>query len=107
MVYEEEIARMVGEHNQRGDHGEVYAMGGKTPRGTRKKDEYSSKYLLSVYDVEQKKVMSQVAVGHKENQITKAPEALKKLKISQKIITADAIPTQKALSAQVINQDSN
>ena len=107
VVYEEEIARLVGEYNQRGDHGEVYAMDGKTPRGTRKKDEDGSEYLLSVYDVEQAKVMSQVAVGRKENEITKAPEALKKVEISRKIITADAMHTQKALSAQIINQGGN
>ena len=107
VVYEEEIARMVGEYNQRGEHGEVYAMDGKTPRGTRKKDEDRSEYLLSVYDVEQAKVMSQVAVGRKENEITKAPEALKKVEISRKIITADALHTQKALSAQIIKQGGN
>jgi predicted transposase YbfD/YdcC len=104
VVYEEEIARLVGEYNQRGEHGEIYAMDGKTPRGTRKKDEDRSEYLLSVYDVEQAKVMSQVAVGRKENEIRKAPEALKKVEISRKIITADAMHTQKAVSAQIINQ---
>lgn len=104
VVYEEEIARLVGEYNQRGEHGEIYAMDGKTPRGTRKKDEDGSEYLLSVYDVEQAKVMSQVAVGRKENEIAKAPEALKKVEISRKIITADAMHTQKAVSAQIINQ---
>jgi len=104
VVYEEEIARLVGEYNQRGEHGEVYAMDGKTARGTRKKDEDGSEYLLSVYDVEQAKVMSQVVVGRKENEITKAPEALKKVEISRKIITGDAMHTQKALSAQIINQ---
>jgi hypothetical protein len=112
VVYEEEIARLVGEYNQRGEHGEVYAMvgqepttlDGKSPRGMRKKDEDGSEYLLSLYDVEQAKVMSQVAVGRKENEITKAPEALKNVKISQKIITADALHTQRAISAQIINQ---
>ncbi len=72
VVYEEEIARMVGAYNQSGEHGEVYAMDGKAPCGVRKKDEDGSEYLLSVYDVEQGKVLSQVAVGRKENEITKA-----------------------------------
>jgi predicted transposase YbfD/YdcC len=94
----------VGEYNQRGEHGEVYAIDGKAPHGMRKKDEDGSEYLLSVYDVEQAKVMSQVAVGRKENEITKAPEALKSVEISQKIITGDALHTQKAISAQIINQ---
>ena len=54
--------------------------------------------------MEQAKVLSQVAVGRKENEITKAPEALKQVEISQKIITADAMHTQKAISAQIIDQ---
>src|SRR5271157_5303612 len=80
VVYQEEIERLVGEYNQAGEHGEVYAMDGKAPRGMRKKDDDFSEYLLSVYDperaqgvVEQSKVLSQVAVGRKENEITKAP----------------------------------
>ena len=127
VVYEEEIARLVGEYNQRGEHGEVYAMvgqepttlvgqepttlDGKAPDGMRKKDEDGSEYLLSVYDperaqgvVEQQKALAQVAVGRKENEITKAPEALKMVEISQKVVTGDAMHTQKALSAQIISQ---
>jgi len=104
VVYEEEVARLVGAYNQRGEHGEVYAMDGKAIRGVRKKDEDGSEYLLSLYDVEQAKVMSQVAVGRKENEITKAPEVLKNVEISRKIITGDAMHTQKAISAQIIDQ---
>jgi len=75
-VYLEEIERLVGEYNQDGEHGEVYALDGKAVRGMRKKDESESEYLLSVYDVEQGKVLSQVLVGHKQNEIIKAPKAL-------------------------------
>ena len=107
VVYEEEIERLVGEYNQGGEHGEVYAMDGKAVRGMRKKDEEGSEYLLSVYDVEQGKVLSQVEVGRKENEISKAPQALKMVEISQKVVTGDAIHTQKALSAQVIGQESD
>ena len=112
VVYEEEVERFVAAYNETGEHGEVYAMVGQEPttldgkaiRGVRKKDEDGSDYLLSLYDVEQAKVMSQVAVGRKENEITKAPETLKKAEISRKIITADALHTQKAISAQIISQ---
>ena len=104
VVYEEEVERLVAAYNETGEHGEVYAMDGKAIRGVRKKDEDGSDYLLSLYDVEQAKVMSQVAVGRKENEITKAPETLKKAEISRKIITADALHTQKAISAQIISQ---
>ena len=103
VVYEEEVERFVAAYNARGEHGEVYALDGKAIRGVRKKDEDGSDYLLSLYDVEQGKVLSQVAVGRKENEITKAPETLKKAEISRKIITADALHTQKAISAQIIS----
>ena len=103
VVYKEEIERLVGEYNQPGKHGDTYALDGKAVRGMRKKDETSGEYLLSVYDVEQGKVMSQVEVGRKENEITKAPEALKLVEISQKVVTADAIHTQKRLSRQILD----
>ena len=112
VVYEEEVERLVAAYNEWGEHGEIYAMVGQEPttldgkalRGVRRKDEDESDYLLSLYDVEQGKVLSQVAVGRKENEITKAPETLKKAEISRKIITADALHTQKAISAQIISQ---
>ncbi len=70
----------------------------------RKKEEEGSEYLLSVYDVKQGKVLSQVEVGRKENEIGKAPQALKSVEISRKVVTADALHTQKRLSAQIVEQ---
>jgi len=101
-VYVEEIERLVGEYNQQGEHGQVYALDGKAVRGMRKKDKASGEYLLSVYDVEQGKVMSQVEVGRKENEITKAPKALKMVEIAKKVVTGDAIHTQRGLSSQIL-----
>lgn len=106
-VYAEEVERLVGEYNQQGKHGEVYAMDGKAVRGMRKKDEEGNEYLLSVYDVEQAKVMSQVEVGRKENEITKAPRALKLVEISQKVVTGDAMHTQRGLAAQIIEAQAD
>ena len=57
-VYEQEVARLVGEYNQCGEHGHVYALDGKARRGMRKKDEERHEYGLSVYDVQQAKVMA-------------------------------------------------
>jgi len=115
VVYQEEVEQLVGEYNQAGEHGEVYAMvglepttlDGKAPRGMRKKDDDFSEYLLSVYDVEQSKVLSQVAVGRKENEITKAPKVLENVKIKGKIITADAMHTQRRLSAVITEQGAD
>lgn len=101
-VYAEEVERLVGEYNQPGEHGQVYALAGKAVRGMRKKEEAGSEYLLSVYDVEQAKVMSQVEVGRKENEITKAPKALKMVEIAQKVVTGDAMHTQRGLVAQIV-----
>jgi hypothetical protein len=86
-----------GKYNQPGaHHGEVYGLDGEAVRGMRKKDDEEwREYLLSVYDVEQRKVLSQIAVGCKENEITKAPKALECVEISQKVVTADAMHTQK------------
>ena len=103
-VCQEEVERMVGKYNQRGEHGKVYGLDGKAVRGMRKKDEEGSEYLLSVYDVEQAKVLAQVEVGRKENEIAKAPKALECVEISQKVVTGDALHTQKALSAQIVRQ---
>lgn len=101
-VYAEEVERLVGDYNQQGEHGEVYALDGKAVRGMRKKDEEGNEYLLSVYDVEQAKVMSQVEVGRKENEITKAPKVLQMVEISQKVVTGDAMHTQRGLTAQIV-----
>lgn len=102
VIYQEEIERLVGEHHQQGTHGEIYALDGKAIRGVRKKDEPASEYVLSIYDVQQGKVMSQVEVGRKENEISKASEALKLVNISGKVLTGDAMHTQKRLSTQVL-----
>jgi hypothetical protein len=76
-VYVEEVERLVGEYNQQGQQGKIYTLDGKALRGMHQRDESGCEYLLSVYDVEQGKTMAQVEVGRKENEITKAPEALK------------------------------
>ena len=101
-VYEQEVAGLVGEYNQCGEHGEVYALDGKARRGMRKKEEEGQEYGLSIYDVQQGKVLSQVEVGRKENEIVKAPNALKSVEISQKVITADAMHTQRGLATQIL-----
>ncbi len=103
-VYETEIERMVGEYNQTGVRGEIYALDGKALLGMRKREDGTSEYALSVYDVEVGKTMSQVEVGSKENEITKAPEAVKLAKIAGKVVTGDALHTQKRLVQTIIEE---
>jgi predicted transposase YbfD/YdcC len=106
-VYVDEIERMVGEYNQTGKHGQVYAMDGKAMRGKQNGEETGTEYLLSVYDVEESKVMLQVAVGRKENEITKASKTLERVKIAQKVITGDAMHTQRGISARIIEAEAD
>lgn len=103
-LYVEEIERMVGNYNEQGESGEVYAMDGKTIRGMRIKEAAGTEYLLSVYDVERGKTVSQVEVGRKENEIKKANTSLQQVKIAQKVITGDALLTQKGIAAYIIEQ---
>jgi predicted transposase YbfD/YdcC len=44
----------------------------------------------------------QVEVGRKENEIVRAPQALKSVKISQKVVTGDAWHTQRGLAIQIL-----
>ena len=106
-VYLDEVARLVGEYNQQGPQGKVYALDGKALRGMHQKEETGWEYLLSVYDVEQGKTMAQVEIGRKENEIPKACEALKLTGISQKVVTADALHTQKRLSQHIVDEDGD
>jgi predicted transposase YbfD/YdcC len=103
-VYVDEVEGLVREYNKQGKQGQPYALDGKALCGMRKKDEVGIEYLLSVYDVEQGKTMSQVEVGRKENEISKAPEALKLVEISGKVFTGDAMHTQKRLSTQIVEE---
>ena len=73
-VYAEEVERLVGEYNQQGEPGKVYALDGKALRGMRKKDEEGNEYVLSVYDVEQGKVMAQVQVDARKMKSPRLPK---------------------------------
>ena len=103
-VYETEIERMVGEYNQSGARGDICALDGKALLGMLKREDGTSEYALSVYDVQAGKTISQVAVGSKENEITQAPEAIKLAKIAGKVVTGDALHTQKRLVQTVLDE---
>ena len=106
-VYVDEIERLVREYNQTGQHGQVYAMDGKAMRGKQNGEDVGAEYLLSVYDVEESKVMSQVAIGRKENELTKASKVLEQAEIAQKVVTGDAIHTQRGISARIIEAQAD
>jgi predicted transposase YbfD/YdcC len=103
-VYETEIERLVGEYNQAGERGDICALDGKALLGMSKREDGTSEYALSVYDVKAGKTMAQVEVGSKENEITKAPEAIKMAKIAGKVVTGDALHTQKRLAQMILEE---
>jgi predicted transposase YbfD/YdcC len=106
-VYETEIERLVGEYNQAGERGDICALDGKALLGMAKREDGTSEYALSVYDVKAGKTISQVEVGRKENEITKAPEAIKMAKIAGKVVTGDALHTQKRLAQAIVDEQGD
>ena len=81
--------------------GAVIAMDGKAIRGTRVREQ-RGEHMLAAYSPEQELVLAQVAVENKENEIVGAPKLLKAIDLHGKILTADAMHTQKSLSRQVV-----
>lgn len=103
-VYEIEVERMVREYNQSGERGDICALDGKALLGMPKREDGTAEYALSVYDVQVGKTIAQVEVGSKENEITKAPEAIKLAKVDGKVVTGDAMHTQKRLAQTILDE---
>jgi predicted transposase YbfD/YdcC len=84
------------------DEGQVLAMDGKALRGTRIAGQEGSDYVLSVYNVSQQQVVAQAVVDSKENEIVAAPRALRDVSLSGKVVTGDALHTQRSISEQIV-----
>jgi len=82
--------------------GEVLAMDGKALRGTRIVGQERNDHILSVYDVQDQYVLAQQTVDSKENEIVAAPRVLEQISMVGKIVTGDAMHTQKAASQQIV-----
>lgn len=104
IVAESEFDRMAQEYHQQeqSGKGEILAMDGKTLRGTRIIGQEDPDHVLSVYDVHDQYVLAQQSVDTKENEIVAAPRALEQVPLVGKIVTGDAIHTQRALSRQIV-----
>lgn len=94
---------MEAHHRQRqATDGEVLSMDGKALRGTRCPGQERSQYVLSVYDGKTQQVKAQEVVETKENEIVAAPRVLKQVNLEGKIVTGDAMHTQRAVSEQIL-----
>jgi predicted transposase YbfD/YdcC len=80
----------------------VIAIDGKTLRGTITRDDPFGLHLLAAYLPGEGIVLFQMVVEKdKENEIVVAPQLLKSLNLCQKVVVADAMHAQRALSLQI------
>ena len=80
----------------------VVSIDGKTVRGTLGAPDRRGEHLLAAYLPQEGIVLMQVAAGGKENEIRVAPALLRCLDLRGKVVVADAMHTQRALSAQIV-----
>jgi predicted transposase YbfD/YdcC len=82
-------------------------LDGKTVRGTIKAGQTQGLHLLAAYLPDEGIVLCQMEVGSKENEIVAAPRLLKSIDLKGKVVTGDAMFTQKELSRQVVEAGGN
>jgi predicted transposase YbfD/YdcC len=81
---------------------EQLAMDGKAMRGTIEAGQRRGVHLLAVYAVGAGVVLKQVDVLAKENEISAAPKVLAAVELRGKVVTGDAMFTQRELSSQIV-----
>lgn len=85
----------------------LVTLDGKTIRSTIPAGETRGTHLLAVYLPEEGLVLIQMDVDLKENEIVVAPRALEGLDLQGKIVVGDALHTQRAISAQIVQAGGN
>jgi predicted transposase YbfD/YdcC len=103
----DELQKVMGQYLHKsygGDESEQMVLDGKTMRGTIPKGEKAGVHLLSAYLPESGVVQNQMEVAAKENEISAAPRLLKSLNLKGKVVSGDAMFTQRKLSVQVTAQ---
>lgn len=84
-----------------GQQTELVAMDGKTMRGTIAKGSTQGVHLLTAYLPEEGVTLAQEAVANKENELVAAPRLLAQLDLRQRVVSGDAMFTQRDLSVEV------
>jgi len=96
-------ARTTSEVNQ-----PIMAIDGKTARRSHdRRNGLGAMHAVSVWASEWGLSLGQVACDEKSNEITAIPELLKLVDISGAIITIDAMGTQKAIAAQIVENKAD
>jgi predicted transposase YbfD/YdcC len=87
-----------------GQASQLVSIDGKTMRGTIPKGYRQGVHLLVAYLPGEGVVLKQVEVGVKENEIKAASTLLEGMEVKHKVVCADALHTQRALSVQLLAQ---
>jgi predicted transposase YbfD/YdcC len=86
----------------------VLAVDGKTLRRSHNRNKgLSALHSVSIWATEFGLTLGQVATDQKSNEITAIPEVLKLVDIKGAIITIDAMGTQKAIAAQIVESEAD
>jgi predicted transposase YbfD/YdcC len=87
--------------------GEVLAIDGKALLGSWMAGQERGEYVLSVYNGQTQQVKAQEVIETKGNEIVAAPKALERVNLAGKIVTGDAMHTQRAISAQILKSQGD
>ena len=86
----------------------ILAVDGKTARRSHDRSKaLGALHSVSVWASEFGLSLGQVACAEKSNEITAIPELLRLVDIQGAIITIDAMGTQKAIAAQIVEQEAD
>jgi predicted transposase YbfD/YdcC len=103
-ISSEEFDEEMSKHHQtKGEElGDVFCLDGKVLRGTQIAGVKRSDQVLSLFDGASQSVLAQEPIETKENEIVAAPVVLDRVDLRGKIVTADALHTQRKLSSQIV-----
>lgn len=102
--FEEQVADYFGSASGHSIH---VVIDGKSLRGSIPSGQTQGEHLLAAFVPEEGWVLMQVEVDCKENEIKAAPSILKSLDLRGKVITGDAMFTQRELSIQVVQSEGD
>lgn len=80
----------------------LVSIDGKTVKGTIPKGKTRGVHLLAAYLPEEGVVLLQIEVGVKENEIVAAPKLLNQLDLKGRVVSGDAMFTQRTISVEVL-----
>lgn len=80
----------------------LITIDGKTLRGTIPKGQKRGVHLLAAYLPEEGVVLLQIEVESKENEIVAAPKLLRQLDLKGRVVSGDAMFTQRAISVEIL-----